>query len=176
MSKEGISKSKRKVKDLSTLTEPLYCLLKKGVPWRWGNQEQQAFDHLKSILCTDTVLAHFNPREKIGISCDASDVGIGAVLFHRYSDGTEHPITNASETLSATQRRYSQVQKEALAVIYGIQKFHYGRNPFLHSCYQLQTLTSLVSPTERNTHPGSYSTYQLQLKRETRLERVRHTL
>ena len=73
------------IKDLSTLTEPLYCLLKKGVPWRWGNQEQQAFEHLKSILCTNTVLAHFNPQEQIGISCDASDVGIGAVLFHRYS-------------------------------------------------------------------------------------------
>ena len=98
------------IKDLSTLTEPLYCLLKKGVPWRWGNQEQQAFECLKSILCTDAVLAHFNPPEQIGI-------GIGAVLFHCYSDGTERPITNASKTLSATQRRYSQVQKEALAVI-----------------------------------------------------------
>ena len=75
-------------------------------------------------------MAHFNPQEQIGISCDASDVGIGAVLFHRYSDGTKRPIANASKTLSDTQRRYSQVQKEALPVIYGIQKFHqflYGR-------------------------------------------------
>ena len=159
ISKEGISKGKRKVdaildmpsptnvttlrsflgsiqfygkfiKDLSTLTEPLYCLLKKGVLWRWGKPEQQAFERLKSILCTDTILAHFDPQEQIGISCDASDVGIGAVLFHRYNDGTERPIANASKTLSDTQRRYSQVQKEALSAIYGIQKFHqflYGR-------------------------------------------------
>ena len=112
------------IKDLSTLTEPLYCLLKKGVLWRWGKSEQQAFERLKNILCTDTILAHFNPQEQIGISCDASDVGIGAVLFHRYSDGTKRPIANASKTLSDTQRRYSQVQKEALPVIYGIQKFH----------------------------------------------------
>ena len=104
--------------------------LNKGVLWRWGKSEQQAFERLKNILCTDTILAHFDPQEQIGISCDASDVGIGAVLFHRYSDGTERPIANASKTLSDTQRRYSQVQKEALSVIYGIQKFHqflYGR-------------------------------------------------
>ena len=69
------------IKDLSTLTEPLYCFLKKGVLWRWGKPDQQAFERLKSILCTDTTLAHFNLQEQIRISCDVSDVGIGAVLL-----------------------------------------------------------------------------------------------
>lgn len=60
------------------------------------------------------VLTHnyliFYPRILIGVSCDASDVGIGAL---RYSDKTKRPIANASKTLADTQHHYSQVQKKA---------------------------------------------------------------
>ncbi len=45
---------------------------------------------------------HFDPAKQIGISCDASNVGIGAVLFHRYDDGSERPIANVSKTLTET--------------------------------------------------------------------------
>ena len=72
------------------------------------------------MLCQDTVLVHFDPKQEIGISCDTSSVGIGAVLFHRYKDGSEHPIANVSKT----QRNYSQIQKEALAIVFALHKFH----------------------------------------------------
>ena len=137
------------IPNLSTLTEPLTRLTRKGSPWKWENEEQAAFQRLRDILCTDTVLAHFDPDLQIGISCDASEVGIGAVLFHRYADGAERPIANASKTLTDTQRRYSQIQKEALAVIYGLQKFHqfiYGRNFILVTDHK--PLVSLFSPTK----------------------------
>ena len=52
------------------------------------------------------------------------------VLFHRFADGSERPILNISKILSATQRRYSQIQKEALSLVYALKKFHqflYGR-------------------------------------------------
>ena len=55
------------------------------------------------MLTDNTVLAHFDPSCPVGISCDASDAGVGAVLFHRYKDNTERPIANASKTLSAAQ-------------------------------------------------------------------------
>jgi len=83
------------------------------------------------MLDADTVLAHFDPSNPIGISCDASEIGIGAVLFHRYPDGSERPIANVSKTLSSTQKKYSQIQKEALAIIFALNKFHqflYGRH------------------------------------------------
>ena len=54
---------------------------------------------LKEMLCDETVLVHFDPTREIGMSCDASSVGIGAVLFHRYPDGSERPIANVSKTL-----------------------------------------------------------------------------
>ena len=90
--------------------------------------EQAAFKKLKDMLTADTVLAHFDPSLPVGISCDASEVGLGAVLFHRYSDGSERPVAHVSKTLSDTQRNYSQIQKEALAIVFALHKFHHGRS------------------------------------------------
>ena len=73
----------------------------------------------------DAVVAHFNPALEISISCDLFDVGIGVVMFHWYTDGSKHPFTNASKMLTDTQHCYiSQIQKEALAVIFRLKKFH----------------------------------------------------
>ena len=135
--------------NLSTITEPLYCLTKRNVTWRWGAEEEAAFNQLKTMPCADTVLAHFEPNQEIGISCDASEVGIGAVLFHRYSDGSERPLANVSKTLTDTQRRYSQIQKEALAIVFALHKFHqflYGRKFILVTDHQ--PLTSLFGPSK----------------------------
>ena len=135
--------------NLATITEPLHRLTKKGIPWSWGAEEQEAFQKLKDLLCTDTILVHFNPTLQIGISCDASEVGLGAVLFHRYSDGSERPIANASKTLTNTQRGYSQIQKEALAIIFALNKFHqflYGRTFILVT--EHKPLIALFGPTK----------------------------
>ena len=106
--------------DLATVAEPLYRLTKKEVQWIWGPLEQATFQKLKDMLTSDTVLAHFDPTVPVGISCDASEVGLGAVLFHRYSDGSERPVAHVSKTLSDAQRNYSQIQKEALAIIFAL--------------------------------------------------------
>ena len=101
----------------ASVAEPLHRLTKKGNQWAWGSEEQAAFRRLKELLSTADVLAHFDPSLPLGVACDASAVGIGATLFHRYSDGSERPIANISKTLTASQRNYSQIQKEALAII-----------------------------------------------------------
>ncbi|XP_012941600.2 uncharacterized protein LOC106012630 [Aplysia californica] len=141
---------------LSTILEPLYRLTKKDTPWQWGAPEQTAFQHIKDCLSADTALAHFNPALEVGISCDASDVGIGCVLFHRYSDGSERPIANVSKTLTQTQRRYSQIQKEALAIIFGLNKFHqflYGRRFILVTDHK--PLIALFGPTKPMSCKGN---------------------
>ena len=79
--------------------------------WEWGIKEQSAFEKVKTMLCSDIVLAHFDPSLLIGIACDASSVGIGAVLFHRYKDGRERPIANASKTLTETHGIIAKYRK-----------------------------------------------------------------
>ena len=135
--------------NLATLTEPLHRLTKKDTTWIWGAEEQAAFQKLKDLLCADNVLVHFDPSLPVGISCDASEVGLGAVLFHRYPDGSERPIANASKTLTTTQRRYSQIQKEALVIVFALNKFHqllYGRSFILVTDHK--PLLVLFGPTK----------------------------
>ena len=137
------------IPNLSTRAEPLFKLIRKDQPWSWGSKEQAAFQDLKDVLSSDVILAHFDPTIPIGIACDASSVGIGAVLFHRYPDGSERPIANASKTLTDTQRKYSQIQKEALAVIFALKKFHqflYGRQFILVTDHK--PLVAMFSPTK----------------------------
>ena len=120
--------------DLSTVLESLYQLTRKNVAWCWKTEQEEAFQKVKLLLSSDTVLAHYDPTQDIGIACDASNVGIGCVLFHRYPDGSERPIANVSKTLTAAQRKYSQIQKEALSIIFALSKFHqylYARKFFL---------------------------------------------
>ena len=119
--------------DLSTISEPLYHLTEKHTKWKWEEPQQDAFQKLKQMLTNNTVLAHFDPSCPVGISCDAWESGVGAVLFYRYKDKSERPIANASKTLTDAQKRYPQIQKEALSIIFALKKYHqflYGR-PFV---------------------------------------------
>ena len=76
------------------------------------------------------VLAHYDPDLPIVLAGDASAYGLGAVISHKMPDGTERPVAYASRTLTASERNYSQVEKEALSLVFGIKRFHqylYGR-------------------------------------------------
>ena len=121
------------IRCLADLSAPLNRLLKKDEPWSWNTECQESFVKIKEALTTTKVLAHFSPDLSLGLGCDASAVGIGAVLFHRYPDGTERPIAYASKSLISAEKNYSQIEREALSIIFGVKKFHkflYGR-PFV---------------------------------------------
>ncbi|XP_033005510.1 uncharacterized protein K02A2.6-like [Lacerta agilis] len=84
------------------------------------------------LLSSDSVLTHFREDLPVSLACDASPYGIGAVLSHWLPDGWEAPIAYFSRTLSSAERNYAQIDREALALVAGVKKFHdyvYGR-PF----------------------------------------------
>ena len=116
--------------NMSTVLAPLYLLLKSDQRWCWGSEQQKAFCKAKLILSSQ-VLVHYDPSVKLQLACDASDYGIGAVLSHKFSDGSEKPIAFMSRTLNAAEKNYSQIEKEALACVVGVTRFHvylYGRH------------------------------------------------
>ncbi|CAH8589626.1 unnamed protein product [Dicrocoelium dendriticum] len=112
------------------LRHPLNHLLMKDVEWKWSAQCQQSFEKLKSLLKSDLLLTHYNPKLEIIVATDASSYGIGAVISHRFPDGSEKAIAHVARALTASEKNYSQIEKEALAIIFAVQKFHrmvYGR-------------------------------------------------
>ena len=116
--------------NLADLLQPLNQLLQANSRWRWTQACKQAFERAKQLLMTAPVLAHYDPMLPLKLAADASAYGIRAVISLVRSDGKEQPIAFASRTLSPSERNYSQIEKEALALIYGVKYFHqylYGR-------------------------------------------------
>ncbi|XP_062542315.1 uncharacterized protein K02A2.6-like [Armigeres subalbatus] len=110
--------------NLSTRIYPINNLLKDKTPFIWDNKCELAFNWVKAEMQSDRVLVHYDTTLPLVLATDASPYGVGAVLSHIYPDGNEHPIQYASQTLNTTQQNYTQVDKEAYAIIYGVKKFH----------------------------------------------------
>ncbi|UYV76234.1 K02A2.6-like [Cordylochernes scorpioides] len=112
----------RFIKDTSSILSPFYQLLKKNCSWKWTNKHRVLFNKCKSLLTDDSVLAHYDPAKELVLACDASSYGLGVVLSHRYKK-QESPIAFASRTLTEAKKHYSQLEKEALSIVYGCEKF-----------------------------------------------------
>ena len=110
---------------LSDLAAPLYTLLKSSVKFVRSDDMERAFLHLKQELCSPTVLVPFDPNKPIVLATDASPYGISAVLSHQFPDKSERPIAFYSRVLTETEKRYSQIDKEALGIKSGVERFFY---------------------------------------------------
>lgn len=89
-----------------------------------GKSQAKAFVNSKKLLLSSNCLTHFDISRELTLVCDASNYGLGAVLSHKMSDGTDSPIAYASRTLNPAERNYSQLEKEGLACVFGVKKFH----------------------------------------------------
>ncbi|CAC5366945.1 unnamed protein product [Mytilus coruscus] len=114
----------RFLQDLSSKLAPLHELLQNQKEWKWDKPQQEAFELSKTLLKSSKVLVHYDPNKEIILSCDASPYGIGAVLSHRMEDGCDRPVGYISRTLAPAERNYSVLEKEGLAIIFALKKFH----------------------------------------------------
>ncbi|XP_018914448.2 uncharacterized protein [Bemisia tabaci] len=116
--------------NLSTHLRPLNQLLTKNQKFEWTTECQSALDFIKAKLCDKPVLEIYDPQKPMVVCSDASPFGVGSVLCHVVNN-LEKPVMYASASLSPAQKRYSQLDREALGVVYSVKKFHkylYGKH------------------------------------------------
>jgi hypothetical protein len=121
----------RFLQNMSAQLAPLYRLLHKDLQWNWTDKENEAFEAAKKALQTDSLLVHCDSSKPLLLACDASQYGLGAVLSHIFENSEERPIAFMSRTLTPAEKNYSQLEKEGLAIIFGVKKFHnylFGRH------------------------------------------------
>ena len=150
---------------LATLTQPLRELLSKKNAWLWGATQDHAFDQVKAELSKPTTLALYDPAADSKVSADASSYGLGAVLLQKTNDDWR-PVAFASRAMSETERRYAQIEKEALALTWACEKFSMY---LLGKKFQVETdhkpLVPLLGSRHLDTLPPRVLRFRLRLAR-----------
>ena len=109
--------------NLAEITKPLRDLLSKKSAWLWGSLQEKAFQQVKKELSSDVVLAMYSPHRETLLSADSSSYGLGAVLLQRQEDGEFRPVAYASRSMNETEQRYAQIEKEALAITWAMERW-----------------------------------------------------
>uniref|UniRef100_A0A3B5PS62 Gypsy retrotransposon integrase-like protein 1 n=1 Tax=Xiphophorus maculatus TaxID=8083 RepID=A0A3B5PS62_XIPMA len=134
--------------NFATVVEPMRAVLRDTVDsgFIWTEGADQSFKELKELLLNSPVLALFDPSLPTIVTTDASDYGLGDVLTQIHPDNTERTVAFASRTLTSTERKYSTVEKEALACVWAVEKWRsylWGRRFTLRTDHQ--ALTTLLA-------------------------------
>lgn len=103
---------------LSEVAQPLRNLTLTNAQFMWSEQHDKAFDEVKKLVAHHPVLKYYDINDEVTIQCEASERGLGATLLQN-----GQPVAFASQTLSAVEQRYAQIEKECLAIVFGCQKF-----------------------------------------------------
>ena len=83
-----------------------------------------AFEKIKGEIAKDCTMAYYNPQQKTVVTVDASPVGLGGILSNVDEKGIFRYVSFAKRSLTPVEQRYSQVECEALAVVWACEKFH----------------------------------------------------
>lgn len=112
----------RFIPDLATKTKPLRDLTRVNQKWKWGKVEQEAFENLKKLITNNITNSFYDTRKQTELIVDASPDGVAAILAQ--PDHQEnHIIACASRAFNEVEKRYAQIEREMLAVVWGIQHF-----------------------------------------------------
>ena len=114
------------IENLSEVAAPLRDLIRKDVQWQWLEHHQAAFDRLKHMISNPPMLRYYDVNDTVTLTCDASKFGLGAACLQQ-----DEPIAYASRTMTLTEQRYAQIEKELLAIVFACTKFYhyiYGKH------------------------------------------------
>ena len=128
------------IPNFSGIAAPLSDLTKKGLPNKvhWTNAQEKAFETLKTVLASKPILRLPDFQTDFILQTDASESGIGSVLLQEY-EGHKFPVAYASKNLSNREKGYSVIEKECLALLWAVKKFHmylYGKEFTLETDHQ----------------------------------------
>lgn len=141
------------VPNFSQVAQPLTMLTKKNQPWMWGEAQANAFNELKRLLTSSPILVQPDYTRPFILRTDASGYALGAALLQGETPQDERPIAYASRLLIAAERNYSTTEREALAVVWAVEKFRGyidGHRVLVRSDHQpLKWLLTLKSPSGR---------------------------
>ncbi|XP_046686615.1 uncharacterized protein LOC124372281 [Homalodisca vitripennis] len=143
---------RRFIPNFASRMHPLRSLLSRRSKFEWNQEAEQAFQDIKSCLITAPILSCPDYTKAFTISCDASGVGIAAVLSQEYEQGAG-VVAYASRTLTQQEQKYSATERECLAVIWAVETFR----PYVEGVrftvvkdhYSLLWLNRLKDPTGR---------------------------
>ncbi|CAG4987874.1 unnamed protein product [Colias eurytheme] len=143
---------RRFIPAFAKIAEPLTRLTKKNACWQWEEEQTKSFAKLRELLASSPVLAQADETKPYTIKTDASSYALGAVLVQGEGEN-EHPVEYASRLLNKAERNYSTTEREALAVVWAVNKFR----GYIEGCkitimtdhQALRWLMSLKSPSGR---------------------------
>ena len=150
--------------NMAEMTKPLRDLLLKESLWCWEEPQKSAFVKVKSALIESLTLALFNPQLETTVSADASSYGLGAVLLQKQSAGDIRPVAYISRSMSPTEQRYAQIEKEALALTWACERF---ADYLIGISFHIQTdhkpLVPLLSPKLLDELPIRVQRFRMRL-------------
>jgi len=130
---------------LASLSAPLHDLCKKDSDFQWHPEHTTAFNRIKDEISRTTNLQFYDKAKPITLQVDASTRGLGAVMLQ---DG--RPVAFASKALTEAERRYSNIEREMLGIVFGLERFHhyvFGRQITIETDHK-----PLESISQKNLH------------------------
>ena len=124
------------IEDKANLQEPISQLTQKDVAFLLEKPQQEAFDKLKSVITSLPVLAYFDNGKEMVLSVDVNSTGLSAVIMRKFK-----PVAFSSMTLTLSEKMYAKIERELLATLWGVQKFHthvYGHRVVVETDAQIK--------------------------------------
>lgn len=110
---------------LATVDEPLRRLLHKEAKFEWTQEQSTSFNAIKEAMGKIENLGFYKVEDRTAVITDASPYGLGAILIQFDEASRYRVISFASKSLTETERHYCQTEKEALAIVWGVERFQY---------------------------------------------------